>query len=459
MSADNIKNSFAIACLILVMSGSLSAQSGTMEDKQLEAVNAHLAFTNEAIHGMLIIHRMLENFNQEVNKYVDLQSEQVNFYGNSDLPANVFLDIDHYFYETTPYEWYARCQELKGDLPRELNGLSDTIDAIKGLIDQINALRFTLDGFIQTHDLNQAENLKLIYQQLENGVTYYDRIYQLKQNLWHAVQDWGVHKHLFYDIDHAYNVYNELIELLGAVREKDREGALRHFNRLKAESSNQSGQESMLIKSILNEANDYLTNHSIPAFYQLYRPYYYYYNVGMLNKTNRYGNGWIALVNQLITQSSKPYLYYLEEPHFFKVIYPERDDINPFQAGKDTAIADIPQILEKREIRSDKVIYVDDPYLIVELYDHKEQDGDIVSINFNGEWVLRKQLLKNEPYELKLRLNDSGRNYLVLHAENIGKRPPNTMALKYTYRGKEHEIILNSDMQQSELIEIEYSDQ
>lgn len=75
------------------------------------------------------------------------------------------------------------------------------------------------------------------------------------------------------------------------------------------------------------------------------------------------------------------------------------------------------------------------------------------------KWVLRKQLLKNEPYELKLRLNDSGRNYLVLHAENIGKRPPNTMALKYTYRGKEHEIILNSDMQQSELIEIEYSDQ
>lgn len=454
-----MKNTFVIACLLLMISLRLPAQAVNAEDKQLEAVNAHISFTNEAIHGMLIVHRMLENFNQEVNKYVDLESDQVNFYGNSDLPANVFLDIDHYFYETTPYEWYAKCQELKGDLPKELSMLTDTIEAIKGLIDQINALRFSLDGFIQTHDLNQAENLKLIYQQLENGVTYYDRVYQLKQNLWQVIESWGTRKHLFYDHEHTFNVYNELIDMLAAVREKDREGALRHFNRLKAESSNQSGREGALIKSILSEANDYLTNHSIPPFYQLYRPYYYYYNVGMLNKTNRYGNGWIALINQTISQASNPYLLYLEEPHFFKVIYPERDDINPFQAGKDTAIADIPQILEKREIRSDKTIYVDDPYLVVELYDHKEQDGDIVSINFNGEWVLKKHLLKNEPYELKLRLNETGRNYLVLHAENIGKRPPNTMALKYTYRGKEHEIILNSDMQQSELIEIEYSDQ
>lgn len=137
-----MKNTFVIASLLLMISLRLPAQAVNAEDKQLEAVNAHISFTNEAIHGMLIVHRMLENFNQEVNKYVDLESDQVNFYGNSDLPANVFLDIDHYFYETTPYEWYAKCQELKGDLPKELSMLTDTIEAIKGLIDQINALRF-----------------------------------------------------------------------------------------------------------------------------------------------------------------------------------------------------------------------------------------------------------------------------------------------------------------------------
>ena len=103
MLADNMKNIIALFFLLCMQAFHLVAQTNPIREKQLEAVNAHLSFTNEAIHGMLIVHRMLENFNQEVNKYVDLESAQVNFYGNADLPANVFLDLDHYFYETTPY--------------------------------------------------------------------------------------------------------------------------------------------------------------------------------------------------------------------------------------------------------------------------------------------------------------------------------------------------------------------
>ena len=458
MLADNMKNIIALFFLLCMQAFHLVAQTNPIREKQLEAVNAHLSFTNEAIHGMLIVHRMLENFNQEVNKYVDLESAQVNFYGNADLPANVFLDLDHYFYETTPYEWFEKCRELRKDFPDELANIPDSVQAMKTLTDQINALRFTLDGFIQTHDLTQAENLRQIYDQLENGVTYYDRFYALKQHLWQSVSAWAGKHSLLYEQDHTLAIYTQLMELLDAIRNKDREGALRAFNPLRTERAELPGKQGITMKAILDEANGYLTNHSIPEFYNLYRSYYYYYNVGILNRTNRYGNGWIAEVNQEIRQSGRAEVYYLEEPHFFKVIYPERDDINPYQAGKDTVITDIPQELEKREIRSNKVIYVDDPYLTVQLYDHKDQDGDIVSINFNGEWVLKKQLLKNEPIELKLRLNDTGRNYLVLHAENIGKRPPNTMALKYTYRGNEREIILNSDMKESELIEIEYTD-
>jgi hypothetical protein len=55
---------------------------------------------------------------------------------------------------------------------------------------------------------------------------------------------------------------------------------------------------------------------------------------------------------------------------------------------------------------------------------------------------------------MKLQLNPVGRNYLLLHADNVGKRPPNTMALSYVFRGDKKEIVLKSDNDFSELIEI-----
>ena len=84
------------------------------------------------------------------------------------------------------------------------------------------------------------------------------------------------------------------------------------------------------------------------------------------------------------------------------------------------------------------------------------EDGDVISLNFNGDWILEKMPLKAKHKKLKLMLNAEGKNFFILHAENVGRRPPNTMAVDYFYKGRKHQIILKSDLNVSEMIEIEY---
>jgi len=105
---------------------------------------------------------------------------------------------------------------------------------------------------------------------------------------------------------------------------------------------------------------------------------------------------------------------------------------------------------------STRTIKVDSLKFQVSLYDHMIEDGDVISLNFNGDWIVEKMPLLAKKKKLKLQLNEEGKNYFILHANNVGRRPPNTMAVDYYYRGFKKQIILKSDLNVSELIEIEY---
>ena len=88
------------------------------------------------------------------------------------------------------------------------------------------------------------------------------------------------------------------------------------------------------------------------------------------------------------------------------------------------------------------------------MYDHKIVDKDVVSLSYNGEWIVEKFQISEKPYNFKLKLNGEGKNFLLLHADDMGRQPPATIALSYKYKGKKELIILNSDTKKSEVIEI-----
>jgi len=59
---------------------------GQMGTKQKSAgLDDHVKYVNETIHGILIVQRLMQSFNQEINKYVDLEGYPLQNFGNEYL--------------------------------------------------------------------------------------------------------------------------------------------------------------------------------------------------------------------------------------------------------------------------------------------------------------------------------------------------------------------------------------
>ena len=94
--------------------------------------------------------------------------------------------------------------------------------------------------------------------------------------------------------------------------------------------------------------------------------------------------------------------------------------------------------------------------LTIELFDHENEDGDIVSVCFNGQYLIEKYLLTNKPKLLTIKLLANQQNVLTVFANNTGKEGANTSAVRFTLNGKQEQIILYADKKESEGIEFYY---
>jgi hypothetical protein len=111
--------------------------------------------------------------------------------------------------------------------------------------------------------------------------------------------------------------------------------------------------------------------------------------------------------------------------------------------------------MERRVIikHSFKVVVKD---LNIELFDHENEDGDVVSVCFNGQYLIEKYLLKNKSKTLTIKLLPNQQNVLTVFANNTGKEGANTSAVRFTLNGKQEQIILYADKKESEGIEFYY---
>jgi len=446
------------------------------QPSMITALNSYVHYTNESIHGMLIVHRLLENFNQEVNKYVNLQSNQLNFYANKDLPKNIFVDPEMSFYKISPYRWYEVVKSESRSLnPSDARRLNKSADQLKSIMNRTNNVRFEIENFIKNNDLTKKENQKIIYEKLEGCVQLYHDFYKEKENL---------RKNLF-DI-YSNSINQELtrttVPIQSLLMFQRKFLAFSSMLRFKTSDDNnntiknlrKSGGDILSIsvkhpfmkkakeatQSILSQAESFVSNKSISNEYQLYGSHYFYHNVELTSSFNSYGLGFVKNANKYIKNMHPTGLLLIEEPHFFKVIYAE--EALEFAANKSEGQGDIinelPTIVNDREvIVRQQSIDVDSLELELAIYDHKQIDGDIISINFNGKWILESHKLTKQWLKIKIKLNEQGENYLLLHAENLGHSPPNTAAIRYKYQGKAKKVVLNSNLNESEMIKLNYS--
>ncbi|MFY0674939.1 MAG: hypothetical protein JXQ87_16180 [Bacteroidia bacterium] len=106
-----------------------------------------------------------------------------------------------------------------------------------------------------------------------------------------------------------------------------------------------------------------------------------------------------------------------------------------------------PLELNERTILKTKTVHVKADSIILRIWDNGAHvDGDSVSINLNGEWILKDFRLRRKQHEIVVPLERRSDNYIILYALNLGTSPPNTAAV-IIYDGKRQKVMrLSSDM-------------
>ncbi len=109
--------------------------------------------------------------------------------------------------------------------------------------------------------------------------------------------------------------------------------------------------------------------------------------------------------------------------------------------------------ISKRKVVSSKEWTVTNKKITLQIWDNNKEDGDIISLKFNGTWILSNFLLKKEKYKIELELKQKD-NQLLMFAENLGSIPPNTAAIAIDDNVLVRTFMLNSDMSKSESVKI-----
>lgn len=121
-----------------------------------------------------------------------------------------------------------------------------------------------------------------------------------------------------------------------------------------------------------------------------------------------------------------------------------------------STIDSIPPLrIDRKLVSTEEQFTVDEENISIFVYDHRLVDGDIITLYLNEKVVLRRYKLKKKKRQIQVRLTP-GKNVVILYAENLGKIPPNTVAIEVVTSDTEFEKVLNSDLEQSEYFTIYY---
>lgn len=327
--------------LIGILGLIMAPATGQMSEGHRIYLNNQIEYINECIHGLLIAHRLFEGYNQEVNKYVDLASYEINHYGNQDLPSDLFADNSQQFYIKSPQALY---KSILLDARRKQHPVDiwNTIAQIRNITEFVNQGRLELGQNVLAGNLNQLANIQKVYLGLESASEYYeDFSYQVdllekifngpydqvnlsppRQQAYTAMVD------IYYDVKNALSqVAADRTSINNLVSKIEKE-----VNWLKTcigqfdDAEEKTGLLNIvpIIESFVEELSSYANNDKVPAEYSQYRRGYYFHNVRLLSLVNRYGNGFVSECNKFFDRHQWRTIKFLEEPHFIQVIYPER---------------------------------------------------------------------------------------------------------------------------------------
>lgn len=115
-------------------------------------------------------------------------------------------------------------------------------------------------------------------------------------------------------------------------------------------------------------------------------------------------------------------------------------------------IEKVDQVLD-REVEVKDEIFVTNKNIVIEYWDRYREDGDTITLMLNGVAILKNAPLTKVKKSIAVELTKT-RNYLVLHAMNLGEEPPNTATITVKDGQKIQHVMLNSDLKKSAALKI-----
>ncbi len=108
--------------------------------------------------------------------------------------------------------------------------------------------------------------------------------------------------------------------------------------------------------------------------------------------------------------------------------------------------AGVPVSVNGRAVNASQSVEVHSSTLDIYVWDDEREDGDTISLNLNGEWILSNYMITGERKKLTVSLNSEKPNYLVLYAHNLGRLPPNTAVVSFHDGREERMLMVESDL-------------
>lgn len=109
----------------------------------------------------------------------------------------------------------------------------------------------------------------------------------------------------------------------------------------------------------------------------------------------------------------------------------------------------------RRRVQVDRVLRVNSPKIRLRVWDNGTVDGDVVTIFLNGNQLTNRLRVSKHRWSVPVTLSSKD-NLLILHAEDLGSIPPNTVAVSIDDGTEEKIIVMNADMKVSGAVLIQH---
>lgn len=458
--------------VVLICSGTITLRAQTPQ--QIDVLNLYIEFLNKSIHGLFTAHALMVISNKEVNKYIDLESYELNNLSNSEVQSNLFAKSDKANYTTfqgnSPLELKDIARQKSNILDASLaNKLNRRTEEISRILNRVNALRFEIFEFIETHDLNQKTSIYGVYELLEECADLFDDFsVQQKAMLKDIGSAYAIEFSEIYTSAQLLHTINKaiLVDLrkestynIRKAAENFRVASEDFDQKIKSYNSYDEREYKSYVKnrldSIYGHLDRFTKSEYVPRAYAVYGKYYYYHNQIAKRFFNWSGPGYVRYLNKTLESIGAKFIHFSEEPLIFKVVYPMKlDDLN--NLSKEEKKVNLPEIsptIANPKFSSSRS-KPDSAYLEIQLYDYNMLDRDTVSLWVNDELYLDKHGLKVQADKFRITMEKHETLKLELRADNEGIISPNTIAFSYRFKDQRKRKLIEKELRKGESIKL-----